>query len=407
METQTKQTQSMTIYTNGLEIVQTGKNKLIAHETAINKALDIGNTLLKQIEANDGKLTPELDAKLNQYIAQCNKRLKELKENRAPVTQILDQIKKLFTTKENEIDHSKGGVVKQLMDHRQKYAQQLHEEEQERKRIAQAKLDKEEEMSSCLAEATKQLKSDALEKAHQFVVKNQSYLDNMTLEAKEDVEAKLKKNATYGYTQKSHDAFVPTIFFKYNTQEEFDARWDRQECFDDLKKEIDLYMQNGIQAIVDKIPSHITFLQEKANADEAEKKRLEEEQKKRQEEAEAERKKKADEKQAEIEEKAKMQASSGSMNAMFNNAQAEVQTPKPETRSGYELIINSTDGYAEIFAFWMQKEGIALSKEAIQKTTIAKMMKFACTYAHKHDEQIKSNHLEYKATIKVVNRLNK
>lgn len=404
----TEKSQSLAIYENGLQEVQNGKKLLLKHEAAIARAEMVGNKLLAQIENNGGKLNPELDATCNQFLAKCNQQKKLLMEERAPVTQLLDVIKKLFTAMEAKMDVAKGPIPKRIMELRQQYADEIHRAEIERKRKEEEERAKAVELAELLAEATKQLKQTAIDKAAGFIQAQQENLSKSTLENVVQVAQKIKDAMAVRYTEKAHMDFQPNLRFNYVDPGVFETEWTlaiRPKMFTGLKLEIDTMLRNGIEHILDKVPSHIAFLNEQANANEAEAKRLQEARIARElaekEEVEA----KAKEMKLEVANEAKMDAQAGAITSMFNQTVSDEVLP--EARTGYDIKVMIKDGYAELFAFWMQNEGLALTDEAIEKMTIGRMKTFAANYAHKKDVKIHSKNLQYIDVIKVVNRLKK
>ena len=77
-------------------------------------------------------MTDELDKTAATYLERTRRTVKAMTELRSPVTKLFDQVRKEFTTLENDIDPTKAGTVPyQLQQLRNMYAAKKRAEEEE------------------------------------------------------------------------------------------------------------------------------------------------------------------------------------------------------------------------------------------------------------------------------------
>lgn len=403
------------IYSKSLEVVKNGAEILKASETTVTKALAHGEKLLAEIEANEGVLNAELDQKCNDYLVRCRDRKKELNDNRKPVTQVLDVIKKMYTEYETSLDIKKGPIPVKLNAYRQAYATRLFNEEQEKKKAEELRQATELEMNTALADARKLAVAYFVDRATKHVNKGTATLNEMTLETVQTTKEQLDKMAKARFSKKMFAEFSVTesdVSIKLNEWDDFIAQWEPsfQTLYEEMETNVNELIKDGYVVINDNILSHLNHLNEMKRADDAKKKELEQEQEKR-----AAEQKKEQEKQAEAlknaeETKANTDADVGAINTLFNGkatATAEVVEKAPETRKNYEITVNSPEGYSLIFAYFMQNQGIALTHEALCKTSIGKMIKFAEKQAHSTGEKITGEHITYTEVVTSVTRKTK
>lgn len=85
-------------------------------------------------------MTDELDKTAATYLERTRRTVKAMTELRSPVTKLFDQVRKEFTTLENDIDPTKAGTVPyQLQQLRNMYAAKKRAEEEAKRRAEEAK----------------------------------------------------------------------------------------------------------------------------------------------------------------------------------------------------------------------------------------------------------------------------
>lgn len=451
------ETMEVSIIENSLEILKSGGVILQANQERASKAVAVGNSILQAIEANGGRLTKELDERCKKYLSNCSSAVSEMKEERRAVTQIMDQLKKFYTEAENQLDVKKDGTpAASIQKHRNAYAQQLHEEAEERNRQAEIKAQKEKEAidikSSCDSRLMTFFNDYLLSRKTLY----QETFNKITL----DDFSEKSQNLRYwepAYPLGHFETFKHGLYGKHHNTQEVEeliqpVLTSRLENF---KKIFHKEMSDHLDQLVALLPSKKSELEAAA---EVERKRLELE--RQQQEAEAKRKeelaaaaaadrKALEEKQVkerEVEEQRRKEAEAEQnrlneermkreaeenerlereaaeqkkqdelqieMNknveqtmVLFNQeADIAVDTPTPESRKRYEIVVSHPAGYVQIFQFWFEREGKNLSIEKIGNTKMDQMKAFCEKMAFKSDEKIESKFLTYKDVFSAVNR---
>lgn len=385
------------------DVAQSGAAILKANKVRAEKAVAVGQNILKAIQENG--MTPELDQRANKYLVNCRGAKKEMEEERKPITQLFDQIRKEFTSTENLLDISKAGSVPFIVQkHRNDYVKQI-EQEREKKRLAQElELNKEKERIDTKATLTAELSAYVqgyIETAKETLSKSFNTISICDFARR---SAKLKAyKASY---QKAHfDSFSPTLSPKFITVSE--ARMILDDVMESKDYEVLAGVVEGeinkyVRELIEKLPSLKAELErlEKANAEE--KKALEEARAKREAEEKAKREAEALEAQKKKEEELRLQAEGEKASAMMDNLELFEETP--ETRTGYAITLLHQAGAVELFNFWFEREGAKCTIEELERRSIGQMKTFAERVAHKDGEMISSKYLKYEPTYKAVNR---
>lgn len=411
MESNTMQLTSVDQYNRAVETFNGGAAVLVANQTTVSKALSVGQTILNKIQANNGVMTAELDQMCNDYLAKINIRSKELQEARKPLTQIMDEVKKLFTNEESRIDIKRAGTVPALIqEQRNIYVRQLKEEEEKRRKDAETKQAKANEVAQI--KSTAQTRQFNYFSAYLLEQKRrlQEKFNELTLDTFEERRVKIIEYIPV-YPYEHFKAFNAQIARgMYHTVEETnaivtDATVDKFTEFSDKYK---ADMADLRDQLVMALPSKKKELEALAQADEEEKERIERERIER-EQQEADRMRK----QAEEDEAAQQQiiqnkiAEETTMNMFESVAELAVEEQAPETRQGYEIKVLHHAGYAMIFQFWLENEGKSLSLEKVGNTKMDQMKAYCEKMAHKNGTKIESQYLKYEPTYKAVNRVSK
>lgn len=448
------------IIQKSLEIFAEAPQILQNNQIRKDKAIEVGQNILGAIEQNG--MNEDLDKRCQTYLANINQAAKEFKENRTGVTQIMDQLKKMYTEVENEIDIKKPDTIPgKIQLHRNAYVKQVAEEkERKRQELENERRKKEEaiEISSSINSFIAQELINSLAAKKQ---KMTNTFNNISLVDFDIKSSSLKGMDTgIGIPELQSLVLVGKFAVKYiyhNLEETMSIQSDCFEQYDwnaaalKWKEEIDAIKID----LIDKLPSKLNELQEAkrladeaaaaaekarkeeeerqaaiAQANAAEKARLEEESrlakieeekrlallKEQQEQQEKERQEREAAEKLRIEEEAKAAAELAkqeaeikrqgdiTMNMFEQEAELAVLTETPEARQGYEIKVSHPVGYTQIFAFWFEKEGKGLPMDKIEKTSVAQMKAWCEKYAHKSDEKLQSQFLTYEPTYKAVNR---
>ncbi|MFA6058918.1 MAG: hypothetical protein WC756_12020 [Taibaiella sp.] len=398
------------IYNRSIETFRDGGAILLANQALVSKIVAAGQSILNQVQANGGKLNPELDKLCNAFIAKANTRKKEIEETRKPVTQMMTAVQKMFTAEESKIDVTKPdteiGIIQGL---RNQYAKELAEEEKKRKDEADKKAKKAQEAiklkSDCETQLT-QYFNDYLLQTKQTL---QSRFNAMTLADFDTIADKLKEyNPIYAY--KHYESFVPRLYAMNHDQKEVQNVVTNvvNGRFDTFSEKYKAELTELKNSLIVRLPSKKSELNALAEADQEEKDRLEADKKKREEEADRKLKEEALQSQQQAEFSINSSAAAEETMVLFEKeAAVTVDTPAPETRQGFEIEVTGKPGYVQIFQLWYENEGKGLDVEKIEKKTVGAMKKFCETLAHKKDIKIESPFINYKPSYKAVNRTTK
>lgn len=469
MENQTLNNE-VAIIENSMEIFKTAPGILITNQQRSAKAVAIGKNILESWEQawaitnEDERLQAlaAIDERSNNYLANCTKALKEEKEVRAVITQLMTEVAKWFTAAENEIDKSKAGTVpEKIQTQRNSFAKVSFEiaerKRQEAERIA-AKSREEVEIRSSIESHISNCLISALGSKKQSIT---NAFNSITLETYE-VKGSGLRNMITGTTIENLQSLVvgngPMFRFNYHDTAEVEAianatkenyNWDTFQ--EQWASEIELLKSE----LIDKLPSKLSELQEqKRLADEAaaeqerqriaeeqrqkelaaanekqrkeieEKQRIEREQEAQRREqlrleqeaaAEAQRKREeeeakklADEQaaaQLKAEQDAEMKKQGEQTMVLFEQEAAIAETVvAPEARQGYEIEILHPAAWVQIFQLWFENEGKGLAIEKIGNTKMDQMKTWAEKHAHKNDVKIESKFLMYSPSFTAVNR---
>ena len=386
------------------EIVEMTK-KIGTLKTDIQKAIDTNGTLLKRCVSAGDKLLARaeseqmcdaLDDEIATYIEGAKKAYKMMADTRKPQTQVLDLIKKGFTTMESLVYvKNPDSVVCKLQKKRDEWAafklEQQRKAEEERQRLLRIEQEK-----TCLANETKRVLNQILDESTQEAVSalNQKFA-YITLDNKEQV-----KNDIETFIE---ELPLGTIFVKRlprYSQELADADAKAvmnsayKEVKDDIVKSYAQTVKRTKEDLLMKFDSKVAELEEirrkaeeerkaaeereKAARDEAEKEaaRKAKEEAERQAKEEEERLRKADEEAAKAQQEAmkkeaeareaerKINAASGQAADLFNQASSVITPVKAKVSKKIEVL--NMAGWQEVIAAWWTYEGAGLDMEKLE-----------------------------------------
>lgn len=357
-----------------------------------------GEQLLATIKAMG--MSDEIDQTVAKYLEKTRRTVKEMNERRAPVTKLFDQVRKEFTTLENEIDPAKAGTVPfQLQQLRNQYAAMKREQEEARRRAEEAQ--RQSEM------ARNKYRTDCID--------DYKFKFNDLINTRINELTTLDRSVTLENYQVVYDtvsAFVVELPADWcppsSVRQPYNLTTDeaRKICGDAMrgllgqfaeqyKAEIGDYRQD----ILDRLPSKKAELERVAKADAAEAARIKAEMAKR-EAAEAARKEA--ERIAREKEEAKkaeaMKANSEAVN-LFNLAQASTPAYQPKAKVTKKINVTAPSGYMQVMSMWWAKEGCNLSKEELDKI-FKKQIAFCEKVANKEGEFIDDPGIQYVEEVK-------
>lgn len=345
-------------------------------------------------------MSDELDQTVAKYLEKTRRTVKEMNERRAPVTKLFDQVRKEFTTLENDIDPTKAGTIPyQLQQFRNQYAAKKREQEEARRRAEEAQRQAE------MARA--KYRNDCIE--------DYKFKFNDLINTRINELTTLDKSVTLENYQAVYDtvsAFATELPADWcpasSVRQPYNLTPDEAhkicgeamrgligQFSEQYKSEIGDYRQD----ILDKLPSKKAELERMAKANAEEAARIKAEMAKR-EAAEAARKE-AERIAREQEEAKKAEAVKANSEAvnLFNLAQATTPAYQPKAKVTKKIKIVAPSGYMQVFAMWWAKEGCNLSKDELDKV-FKKQITFCEKLANKEEEYVNDPGIEYVDEVK-------
>lgn len=386
------------------EVILSGSEILQTSAVRVDKALSVGENILKAIQETG--MNADLDERANKFLVNCRTAKNDIEIQRKPITSFFDTIRKQFTETEGKLDPKKADtVVYKIQAQRDAYVKKLRDEEAEKQRIAQAKLDKENEVieikNSIESQLSEYVQNHILERKQKL----QSSFNNIVLENYVE-KSKGLKTLVITYDRAHFDSFSPNYSRKYHTQEETTAilkEFMNSKDFGLISAVVVQELKKFKEELIEKLPSLKTSLDEMAKAGAEEQKRLSAEKAKREADAEAQMKANAEAKKKADAEALELQKVAEQTNAMMDNM-VITESIAPETRDGYKITLLNKTAVAEIFTFWFQREGMTLTLEELEKKSIAQMKAYCEKVGHKSNDVIVSTNLKYEPVYKAVNR---
>lgn len=369
------------------------KNQL-SHDNCLRAC----ENLLAKIK--EGGMTDELDKTAATYLERTRRTVKAMTELRSPVTKLFDQVRKEFTTLENDIDPTKSGTIPyQLQQMRNAYAAKKREEEEAKRRAEEAKrqadMAREQYRAAC--------EDDYKVKFNDLVVRRINELTELNGSVSLD-NYKAVFDTVTGYAVELPADWCPpsSVRMPYNLSPD-ESRKIRVDVMSRLitqfaeqfKSEIGDYRQE----ILDKLPSKKAELSRAAKASEEEAKRIAEEIKKR--EAAELARKEAERVAREQEEakKAEVQKAGAEAASLFDLTQATAQSYQPKAKVTKKIRILNPNGYMQVLMMWWAKEGSLMSDEELAKT-FKKQITFCEKLANKDGEFISDASIAYVDEVK-------
>lgn len=403
-------TELVNVIDNSIEVIQNGGKVLQTNKERSTKALKIGTDIIDAIEQNG--MSSELDARANNFLANCRKAKEEMNEARKPVTQILDTIKSEFTAAENALDVSKTDSIPfQIQQNRNKWAKYLKDEEEKKRLEAEAKanVDREKiELKAQLETAISNHLNDALLQKKKAI---NSAFNNITL-SNYDEKSNGLKAMVVSYPSGLLKDFAPNIRAKYlsaedarNLTEEVFKKYRDTETTSDFAKQWVNEITQLKNELVDKLPSKKNELETLAKASAEEKQLLEKKASDRKAAEEKRLLEEAEKNKLEAQQKIDLEKVADETQVLFEKEAATIMDgPAPETRSGYNIDVKHPIGFTQIFTLWFEKEGKNLPIDKIGNTKLDQMKTWCEKHAYKTGEKIDSAYLVYNDEIKAVNK---
>lgn len=391
-----------------LEIFQQAPLVLKQNQESSAKALAAGSALLNTIQAEG--MSDALDDACNDYLVKLKKSLVLMNDRRKPITQIMDEFKKYFTSEEAKID-TKGEIYTAIQNFRNKYAEKKANDAAEQRRLIEIKAKKDQalvilkadieaniikcfdvyanESKTKLSTNFERVTLENYEKALEYFSKPVTAPPMSTLELRIDEGKYSMGNISLNeYSELRKQIFTGAVYVNHATS--FDLQLDEYRV-----------------SLLDKLPSKKAQLEEiaeaeKNNAEEAA--RLKEQQAQHAAAEQARLKEENDKKEHEAATLAEANKQSAITTSLFE-ASAEMAEVMPEARpvrESYNIEVVKPAGWFLIVSFYFEKEGNGKTQAELEKKTLLQMKTFCEKWAVKSDTKIESPLLKYTETFKAI-----
>lgn len=357
---------------------QSTENAARAADTLLDNARGVG-------------MSDALDGEMSRYVDKAKKTLAAMNERRKPVTQIMDAVKKEFTSSEAVLK-TKIAEVQQARD---AYATMKMEEQRRQEREAQAKLAREREAIELAKNADIELAANF--GAH-FREAKEILLDKFNGAALLTLDETITEIQSFSeeLTKEMYAGFRPSLKAQYHTPEDVQAITSKamNGGFKDDAASYRMGIASYKRELLDKAESKRAELEAMEAAGAEERARLEEERKKR-EEAERERiARETAEAAAAVAAAAEIQAAGDVAHAEIA-VMAEVATQGAQVKEAYQITVTNPTGNMMIAQMWFSNEGKTLSQDKIDRVTFERMRKFCEKHAMETGEMIESPFITY------------
>lgn len=384
-------------------LMKSAPDALGKNQKSIANCNSAGQAILDTIQGEG--MTDELDAKAAEYLKKVNVTITNMKSRRAPVTQLFDRIRSIFTTDEKAIDpKDKSTIPGKIAAERDRYAALKREEERRKQQEMQRQANIEKEKGTYRL-AIEQAINTHVSSYFAEQQKNLSHIwKSITLATFELKEKSIRGWSTL-YPREHFDTFnqdITTYYLDAQTKANIKAEILYNK-YSALSQQYKFDMEDLRQSFIDRLSSKKQELIEeeelrKKDAEAAAK--AETERKQREEEERKQRELEIQQKEHEQQQKAESSIQSAQMNSLFATAAASVTTRTSKAKVTERIKILHPTGFLEIYQMWWINEGQNLTIEELEKIH-KKMISFCEKKANSDDEmKIKSKYIRYEEEVK-------
>ena len=384
-------------------LMKSAPDALGKNQKSIANCNSAGQAILDTIQGEG--MTDELDAKAAEYLKKVNVTITNMKSRRAPVTQLFDRIRSIFTTDEKAIDpKDKSTIPGKIAAERDRYAALKREEERRKQQEMQRQANIEKEKGTYRF-AIEQAINTHMSSYFAEQQKNLSHIwESITLATFELKEKSIRGWSTL-YPREHFDTFnqdITTYYLDAQTKANIKAEILSNK-YSAFSQQYKFDMEDLRQSFIDRLSSKKQELIEeeelrKKDAEAAAK--AETERKQREEEERKQRELEIQQKEHEQQQKAESSIQSAQMNSLFATAAASVTTRTSKAKVTERIKILHPAGFLEIYQMWWINEGQNLTIEELEK--IHKKMIYICEKKANSDDEmkIKSKYIRYEEEVK-------
>lgn len=364
------------------------------------RCLEAGRQLLERAKTEG--MSDALDMEIAKFIEKAKVTVKKMNGKRTPVTQLFDQIRKVYTSMENDVDPTKAdSIPNQLQAYRNAFAKKKHEEEERRRRAEAARQAKENAKARYRAD----VEEDYLKQFNALVNKSINELTDMdkqlTLDNYEIIFDGIKE-----YSCELSETWCQTVVSNAYRPAELtpdECRAIQANVMAGLtnrfKEQFPFEVQSTRDDIFDRMPSKKKELERiaKASAEEAAKIKADMEAKEREEAARKEAERKEREKQEAT--ASQLAAQKQEMDGLFGMPVAAPASYQPKTQVKKKVVVETAEDIMKVVAFWWSQVGCTLSMEELCKE-FKKQITYANTAANSKDAPMFISDVNYVDDVK-------
>lgn len=367
-----------------------------------DKCLEFGNALLKKIEENGG-MNDQLDAQVADYLVRVGTTLKKINDTRTPVTRLFDDIKKVFTALENDIDKTKTGTLPfRLQALRNAYAKQKFEEAEKKRKEEEARqraIAVKNQYIQDVKNDYRRLISEAISNSCKTLMDldNNVTLENYqkTYDFVDDFQIELPLE---WYKELKHTIGIPNIPISIDElrQIEIDVK---NELYKEFSEQYLYEIESTKVYVQERLPSKKMNLEKIAKSSPEEAALIKEamETNNVKEAAKMEDERKA--RELEQQQKAEAAQQMNEMNNLFAMAEAAQPVAKTSVKVSKKIEILNVNGILPIIHMWFSQEGCNLGTDELAKI-FKKQITFCEKLANSKDEFIDDKNIKYVDDVK-------
>lgn len=394
--------QAMTIFEprNVQTLAELAPQSFRDNQLSHTRCLEAGSALL--LKARKVGMSDALDIEIAKFIEKSKLTLKKMNSRRTPVTQLFDQIRRVYTSMENDVDPAKtDSIPGQLQAYRNAYAKKKHEEEERRHFEEVARLAKENARIRYRAN----VEDNYVAQFNALVNKSINELTDMdrmlTLDNYEIIF-----DGVRSYSCELPETWCQTVIcgaFRPVELTPEECRAIQASVMSGLvnrfKEQFPFEVQSTRDDILDRLPSKKKELERmaKASAEEADRIKAAMEAKEREEAARKETERREREKQEAA--AAQLAAQKQEMDGLFGTPVAAPVGYQPKTQVKKKVVIETAEDIMKVLAFWWSQVGSTLSTEELSKE-FRKQITYANAAANSKDTPMFIADLNYVDDVK-------
>lgn len=395
-------TQALTIFEqrNVQTLAELAPQSYKANQLSHTRCLAAGSALLLRVKQEG--MSDTLDMEIAKFIEKAKVTVKKMNGNRTPVTQLFDQIRKVYTSMENDVDPSKAdSIPNQLQSCRNAYAKKKHEEEERRRHEKAARQAKE----IAKARYRSEVEEDYVKQFNALVNQSVNELTDMDKLLELD-NYEIIYDSVKAYTCELPESWPQNVVScAYRP-----AELTPEECraiqanvmaglVTRFKEQFPFEVQSTRDDILDRLPSKKKELERiaKASAEEAAKIKADMEAKERAEAARKDEERREREKQEAA--AAQLAAQKQEMDGLFGMPVATPATYQPKTLVKKKVVIETSEDIMKVVAFWWSQVGCTLTVEELSKE-FKKQITYANTAANSKDAPMFISDVNYVDDVK-------